>query len=171
MGMPVLALNLALAVLTAVTVVVSMRIVGLLLISALMIVPNAAAQLLGSSFRATMRWAVAIGLLCAVGGVVVSYQADTPSGGTIVVLAIAVFLAASIGRAVVTRVRTRRHARAETHAHEHGPECGHPAVPHEGHVDYLHDGHRHAPHEGHYDEHDAAGHGAAGHEPEEARQP
>ncbi len=49
MGMPVLALNIALAVLTAVTVVVSMRIVGLLLISALMIVPTAAAQLLGSS--------------------------------------------------------------------------------------------------------------------------
>ena len=66
MGMPVLALNIALAVLTAVTVVVSMRIVGLLLISALMIVPNAAAQLLGSSFRATMRWAVVIGLVCSV---------------------------------------------------------------------------------------------------------
>ncbi len=156
MGMPVLALNIALAVLTAVTVVVSMRIVGLLLISALMIVPNAAAQLLGSSFRTTMRWAVVIGLVCSVGGVVLSYQADTPSGGTIVVLAILVFVAASIGRAVVTRVRAKRHERAETHAHEHGPECGHPAVPHHGHLDYLHDGHRHAPHEGHYDEHDLA---------------
>ena len=85
-----------------------------------------------------------------------SYQADTPSGGTIVVLAILVFVAASIGRAVVTRVRAKRHERAEIHAHEHGPECGHPAVPHHGHLDYLHDGHRHAPHEGHYDEHDLA---------------
>ena len=45
-GMPVTALNVTLAVLTAVTVVVAMRVVGLLLISALMIVPNAAAQLL-----------------------------------------------------------------------------------------------------------------------------
>ena len=45
-GMPVLPLNIMLAVLTAVTVVVAMRVVGLLLISALMIVPNAAAQLL-----------------------------------------------------------------------------------------------------------------------------
>jgi len=170
MGLPVLALNIALAVLTAVTVVVSMRIVGLLLISALMIVPNAAAQLLGTSFRATMRWAVLIGLLCAVGGVVVSYQADTPSGGTIVVLAIAVFVVASVGRAVLTRVRSRRHERAETHAHEHGPECGHPAVPHHGHVDYLHDGHRHAPHEGHYDEHDGH-HESADAQTEKARQP
>jgi len=153
MGMPVLALNIALAVLTAVTVVVSMRIVGLLLISALMIVPNAAAQLLGTSFRSTMRWAVLIGVVCAVSGVVVSYKADTPSGGTIVVLAIGVFVVVSLGRAVGTRLRARRHARAELHPHEHGPDCGHPALPHQGHVDYLHDGHRHATHEGHYDEH------------------
>ena len=153
MGMPVLALNIALAVLTAVTVVVSMRIVGLLLISALMIVPNAAAQLLGTSFRSTMRWAVVIGVVCAVSGVIVSYEADTPSGGTIVVLAIGVFVLVSIGRSVGTQVRARRHARTELHPHEHGPDCGHPAVVHGRHVDYLHDGHRHAPHEGHYDEH------------------
>ncbi|HET7475880.1 MAG TPA: metal ABC transporter permease, partial [Dermatophilaceae bacterium] len=57
-GLPVTALNLVLAVLTAVTVVVSMRVVGLLLISALMIVPNAAAQLLGTSFRSCARIAV-----------------------------------------------------------------------------------------------------------------
>ena len=170
MGMPVLALNIALAVLTAVTVVVSMRIVGLLLISALMIVPVAAAQLIGSSFRATMRWAVVIGLVCSVGGVVVSYEADTPSGGTIVVLAILVFVAASVGRAVVTRVRAKQHERAETHVHEHGPECGHPAVAHHGHVDYLHDGHRHAPHEGHYDEHDGV-HATAGEPPHQAGTP
>ena len=153
-GMPVLRINIVLAILTAVTVVVSMRIVGLLLISALMIVPNAAAQLLGGSFRTAMRWAVLIGLLSAVGGVVVSYTADTPSGGTIVVLAIGFFLTATVVSAVATRVRARRHARAEVHAHEHGPACGHSTLPHGDHLDYIHDGHRHAPHEGHYDEHD-----------------
>lgn len=158
MGMPVLALNVVLAVLTAVTVVVSMRIVGLLLISALMIVPNAAAQLLGRSFRATLRWAVLIGLVCAVGGVVLSYEADTPSGGTIVVLAILVFVCVSVVTGLVARVRSRRHDEAEVHPHEHGPQCGHPVVTHQGHVDYLHDGHRHAPHEGHYDEHDGHRH-------------
>ncbi len=156
-GMPVLRLNITLAVLTAVTVVVSMRIVGLLLISALMIVPNAAAQLLGGSFRTSMRWAMLIGLLSAVGGVVVSYEADTPSGGTIVVLAIGFFLAATVLNAIAGRARARSHARAEAHAHEHGQSCGHPAVAHGDHVDYLHDGHRHAPHEGHYDEHTPQG--------------
>ena len=163
-GLPVLGLNLALAVLTAVTVVVSMRIVGLLLISALMIVPNAAAQLIGRSFRSSLAWAVAIGLACAVGGVLISYAADTPSGGTIVLLAIGVFALAAVGSAVRSRWGPQSHAgyaEAEGHGHEHGPGCGHEAVPHGDHVDYLHDGHRHAPHGAHYDEHADAGH--AGH--------
>ena len=118
-----------------------------------MIVPNAAAQLLGSSFRTTMRWAVVIGLVCSVAGVVISYEADTPSGGTIVVLTIIVFIAASVGRAVVAQVRAK-YERAETHAHEHGPECGHLAVPHHGHL--THSPRRSPPRaaRGHYDEHD-----------------
>ena len=61
LGMPVLGYNVVLAVLTAVTVVVSMRIVGLLLISALMILPNATSQLFARSFRSALWWAVASG--------------------------------------------------------------------------------------------------------------
>ncbi|MFQ6173163.1 metal ABC transporter permease [Oryzobacter sp. R7] len=152
-GLPVMALNLVLAGLTAVTVVVSMRVVGLLLISALMIIPNATAQLVARSFRASLAWAVAIGVACSVGGVLVSYEAETPSGGTIVLLAISLFLVTSVVSAALARVRRAAHERAERHDHEHGPRCGHPAVEHGDHVDYLHDGHRHAAHEGHYDEH------------------
>ena len=177
-GLPVLALNLALAVLTAVTVVVSMRIVGLLLISALMIVPNAAAQLLGHSFRSSLAWAVAIGVACAVGGVVVSYAADTPSGGTIVLLAIGAFVVAAVGSALRTRlgrVSLAGHAEAEGHGHEHGPGCGHEVIQHGDHVDYVHDGHHHAPHGAHYDEHAAHGdhseHAARAEKPEPAEHP
>lgn len=153
-GMPVLALNITLAVLTAVTVVVAMRVVGLLLISALMIVPNASAQQLAGSFRSAIRWAVAIGVVSSVGGVGASFYANTPSGGTIVILTIVIFLVVSIGNGIRSRRSARAHREAEPHEHEHGPGCGHPAVAHEDHVDYLHDGHRHAPHAGHYDEHD-----------------
>ena len=152
-GIPVLGYNIVLAVLTAVTVVVSMRVVGLLLISALMILPNATAQLFARSFRSSMWWAVVIGVACSVGGVIVSYWSETPSGGTIVLLAIAAFVVASVVAAVAARARRAAHARAERHDHEHGPGCGHPALGHGDHVDYLHDGHRHAAHEGHYDEH------------------
>jgi zinc transport system permease protein len=175
-GMPVTALNIALAVLTAVTVVVAMRVVGLLLISALMIVPNAAAQLLAGSFRSAIRYAVLIGVVASVGGVATSFYANTPSGGTIVLLAIGIFLAASTGTALRSRFGAQTHKEAERHDHEHGLGCGHPAVAHGGHVDYLHDGHRHAPHEGHYDEHDLAadvpahpGHDGGAPDPEQVR--
>jgi len=154
-GMAVTALNITLAVLTAVTVVVAMRVVGLLLISALMIVPNATAQLIAGSFRSAMRISVVIGVICSVGGVSASFYADTAPGGTIVLLAIALFLLAASYSALRGRITGRRHKEAEQHEHEHGPDCGHPAIEHEHHVDYLHDGHRHAPHEGHYDEHNS----------------
>ncbi len=153
-GMPVLAINLALSILTAVTVVVSMRVVGLLLISALMIIPNAAAQLVTHSFRAAIQLAAVLGVAASVGGVVTSFYAETPSGGTIVLLAIAFFLVAAGISALGGRRRT--HAHAERHDHEHGPGCGHDAVRHGDHLDYLHDGHRHAPHDDHYDEHQVA---------------
>lgn len=152
-GLPVTAYNLLLGVLTSVTVVLSMRVVGLLLISALMIVPNAAAQLLARSFAAGVRIAVVIGVACSVGGVVTSWYAGTPSGGTIVLLAIAVFVATAVVTSALARAGARTHREAERHAHEHGPGCGHRVVPHEDHVDYVHDGHLHASHEGHYDEH------------------
>lgn len=153
-GMHATALNLTLGVLTAVTVVVAMRVVGLLLISALMIVPNATAQLVARSFRSAIRIAVVIGVVCSVGGVTAAFYADTAPGGTIVLMAIALFMVAASYSALRVRITGRRHSEAERHEHEHGPNCGHPAIEHEHHVDYLHDGHRHAPHEGHYDEHD-----------------
>jgi zinc transport system permease protein len=68
-----------------------------------MVVPVATAQLFSRSFRGTALAGMALGVVVAVAGVVVSFQADTPSGGTIVVLAIVVFLVAL----AVTGVRTK----------------------------------------------------------------
>jgi zinc transport system permease protein len=160
-GLPVLVLNVVLAALVAATVVLSMRVVGLLLISALMIVPSAVAQQLARSFRQTLYLACGIGLVTSVAGTTASYYTGTPSGGTIVLLAIALFLLATTVVAVREATARRRHRRrAEVHAahpHEHGAGCGHPAVLHGDHVDYDHDGHLHAPHRTgagvHYDEH------------------
>ena len=79
-GIPVLPLNIVLAVLTATTVVVAMRVVGLLLISALMIVPNAASQLFARSFSSGLRWAIAFGLVSSVGGVAALLSPEHPFG-------------------------------------------------------------------------------------------
>jgi zinc transport system permease protein len=108
-GMPVLPLNLLLAVLTATTVVVSMRVVGLLLISALMVVPVATAQLVSGSFRSTLMLSLVIGLGCAIVGVSSSYYTNTPSGGSIVLTAIALFALTAV---ITSAQRALRRARS-----------------------------------------------------------
>jgi zinc transport system permease protein len=90
-GLPVTALNMAVAVVAALTVTVSMRVVGLLLVSALMIVPVATSQLVARSFRQTMTIAMVIGGLACVGGLLVTFTVDLAPGAVIVVLAIAIY--------------------------------------------------------------------------------
>lgn len=163
-GLSVRFYNVLIAVLAAVSVTVAMRTVGLLLVSALMVIPVATAQQFARGFRITMLTAMAAGLLAAVVGVGTSAFADTPPGATIVLAGLAGFaLTAPIGAVVRSRRRARvpfelvqvpEHATVdEPHRHQHGPGCGHLAVEHGDHVDYIHDGHRHAVHGGHYDEH------------------
>ncbi|XCM83975.1 metal ABC transporter permease [Kitasatospora sp. HUAS MG31] len=105
-GIPVRLLNLLLAVMAAVTVTVAMRVVGLLLVSALMVVPVAAAQQLTRSFAATQAAAVGLGVTVAVLGVAGSFEADVPSGPAIVLLAIAAFAAFAT---IATPLARRRH--------------------------------------------------------------
>ncbi|PZA19927.1 metal ABC transporter permease [Modestobacter versicolor] len=102
-GLPVLRLDLLLATVTAGTVVLSMRVLGLLLISALMVLPAACARLVAPSFRSSLGVAALVGVSTSVGGTVVSFHADTPSGATIVLTAIAAFGLLAAGRLVLRR--------------------------------------------------------------------
>jgi zinc transport system permease protein len=106
-GLPVRTLNLLMAVTTAVTVTIAMRTVGLLLVSALMVVPVAAAQQVTRGFRSTMALAMAIGLIAAGGGVVVSAEIDTAPGATTVIIALAAFVAITVGGATWRMLRRR----------------------------------------------------------------
>lgn len=105
-GLPVMRLNVTLAVLCALTVVISMRVVGVLLVSALMVVPVATAQLVARSFRATYLLGIGLGAVVSVAGVAASYYLDTPSGGTIVLIAIGAFLVTLVASAVRWRARS-----------------------------------------------------------------
>lgn len=97
-----LVLTLALAALVA----VALKVVGALLITAMLIIPGAAARTVARTPEAMAVLAAAIGAAAASGGLWLSYHADTPAGPSIVVLAIAAFLwllalsAALRGRAV-----------------------------------------------------------------------
>ncbi len=163
-GLHVRFYNLLTSVLAAVTVTVAMRTVGLLLVSALMVVPVATAQQLTKGFRATLLVAMALGAVASLGGVVTSFYVDVVPGATIVLLALAGFVVAwPVGTWLRHRHRVAAPFEGETplpheevpeaHRHTHGDDCGHAAVRHGDHVDYVHDGHRHAHRDDHYDEH------------------
>jgi zinc transport system permease protein len=99
-GLRVPLLNALVSMLAALTIGVSMRIVGILLIAALMVLPVAAAQRVAWSLRSTIGLASLVGLASALSGLTVSYYADLPPGGTIVLTAAAFFVATSVADAV-----------------------------------------------------------------------
>ncbi|SCL38481.1 zinc transport system permease protein [Micromonospora rhizosphaerae] len=121
-GLPVRALNLLLAVTTAVTVTIAMRAVGVLLISALMVVPVATAQQITRGFRSTMAAAMTLGLFAAGAGIWVAATADTAPGASVVLLAIASFLVVALAAAGWRALRRRTGPAAapadEPHEHE-----------------------------------------------------
>jgi zinc transport system permease protein len=98
-GVPVGLLNVALAALAAVTIAVSMRIVGILLIAALMVLPVIAAGRVAWSVRSSILIAMGIGVVAVFAGLTVSYYADLAPGGAIVLTAAAAVLVASLKRA------------------------------------------------------------------------
>ena len=104
-GLPVRFLNLLLAVLAALTVTVAMRVVGLLLVSALMVVPVATAQQLVRGFRSTVVVSLCAGVLASVSGVLGSYYVNTAPGALIVVVALGGFALAALLGGVLRRTR------------------------------------------------------------------
>ncbi len=94
-GVPIGRLNVFVAVLAALTVALSMRVVGILLVAALMVLPVIAATRVAWSMASTVLLSVALGLASVLGGLTIAYYADLPPGGTIVLLAAGAFVAAS----------------------------------------------------------------------------
>lgn len=95
-GLPVGLLNTVLAVIVATSVVAAMRIVGLLLVAAMMVLPVASGQLLARSFRGTLWWSVAIGVVSVVTGLTASRIWDPAPGGTIVLISAAIFVVIAV---------------------------------------------------------------------------
>ena len=104
-GVPVGALNVVLAALAALTVALSMQIVGVLLIAALMVLPVTAATRIGWSLASTLLLSIAIGLGSVFLGLTTSYYADLPPGGTIVLVAAAAVVAAATVQALQSATR------------------------------------------------------------------
>ena len=99
-GLPTGALNVTIAVVAALTVSVSMRVVGALLVSAVMIVPVATAQLLSRSFVVTMRLSMGIGVVVCVTGLLTTYVVSASSGAMIVVLLVGLYAVVAVTTAL-----------------------------------------------------------------------
>src|SRR6478672_6068602 len=99
-GLPVGALNSLTVVLAAVTIALSMRVVGILLIAALMVLPVIAASRIAWSMRSTILLGMGIGLGSVLAGITIAYYADLPPGGTTVLVAAATVLLAESWSAV-----------------------------------------------------------------------
>ncbi|GAB3038171.1 metal ABC transporter permease [Natronobiforma cellulositropha] len=86
--------NTLLIVMTAVVVVGAMQILGVILVAAMLVVPVAAASQLAHSFRETLVLSICFGQLSILGGFAFSISQGLPPGGSIVVVAIAIYLLA-----------------------------------------------------------------------------
>lgn len=98
-----------LSMLLAVTIVVSVKVVGIVLISAFLVIPAAAGRLLARRFS-TMTWlSILIGMTSTMAGLWGSYQLDIPSGATIVLLQASIFLGCFLLAFVLQAGYCRRH--------------------------------------------------------------
>lgn len=104
-GLPVDALNLLLAALAAITVVAAMRVVGVLLVAAMMVLPVGTAQRLAGSFRMTLVVSSVAGVVSAITGLGAARAWALAPGGTIVLVAAVLFVASAL---VGTRSRQLR---------------------------------------------------------------
>jgi zinc transport system permease protein len=99
-GVPVAGLNLLLTVLTALTTVVAMRMVGVLLVSAMIVIPTLTGFGLGRSFRQATLIAIVMALVSMTAGLIAAYYLRLAAGGAVVLTALIIFALASFIRRV-----------------------------------------------------------------------
>lgn len=129
-GLPVGVGNAVIAIATAVTVVAAMRVVGVLLIAALMVLPVASGRVLARSFRSTVLWAAGIGAIAVVLGLTAARAWGLAPGGSIVLVAVAAYVTTNLGHL------RRRRTRPDGDTRPDRPD-------HPGHHDHHHEGPAH----------------------------
>jgi manganese/iron transport system permease protein/iron/zinc/copper transport system permease protein len=106
----------------AAVVVVSIRVVGVLLIAAVIVIPASTARLVIRSFGPLLTLAAFLGAGAAAAGLFISFHADVASGPSIVLVSAAAFTVAAIGSAVASARLTRHAMRAHVGQAQPSPE-------------------------------------------------
>ncbi len=99
-GISVRGLNYAFVLVLTVVVALSIRLLGIILVTSLLVIPPATARNLASNLRQQLILAIIVGALGGVGGVALSFQFDLPCGPSIVLTCLALFLITLVGRAL-----------------------------------------------------------------------
>lgn len=97
-GIPVRLVNTVFIILTAITIALAIPIIGVLLISALVVIPVVTALQLRMSFLKTIIWAEIFSLFAVISGLLASFYFDIATGGTIVLIAVLLFLVVYLGK-------------------------------------------------------------------------
>ena len=104
-GVPVGWINLILAVLTGATITLSMRIVGVLLVGALIVIPVIASLRLATGLRTAVVLAMAFGVFSSLLGLTIAYYANVAAGGAVVLTAVGLLILVEVGAALKERLR------------------------------------------------------------------
>ena len=91
-GVPVEKLNYLFIALAAVTVIITMRLVGILLISALIVLPNITSMMMGKGFKKTMMISISLSVAATVAGIILSYPLNLAPSGSIVMMLVAMYV-------------------------------------------------------------------------------
>ena len=106
-GIQVTNLNYLFIVLASITVITSIRLVGVLLISSLVVIPNITAIMFGKGFKKTLLISFLIAVYSVLGGIIISYYLNLAPGGTIVLMSIATFFATLIAKHSIIAIKRR----------------------------------------------------------------
>ena len=107
-GIPVAIINYILIGLVALTIVINIRVVGIILVISLLTIPQATANLISKNFKSIIFYSIGFGFLSSISGLFLSYKFNIPSGATIIFSSILIFLIVRLGLYFYTRVRIRR---------------------------------------------------------------
>lgn len=105
-GVPVRRLNYFFVGILTLTVSASIRLLGVMLVTALIVIPAAAARNVSRNLRQQILFSLIVGVISGVGGVVLSYRFDLPAGPTVVITAIALFVATLFAARISSRSRS-----------------------------------------------------------------
>lgn len=107
-GIPIKSINAVFTLLTAVTISISARTVGTLVVSSLMVLPVATAMQIAKSYKQTVLFSILFAILYTISGLFISYHADFKPGGTIVLIGVFTLTSVLVYKNLLSRPRLKR---------------------------------------------------------------